>query len=80
MKNKLFGMLHQVRGQGAAQKSEGKNSSIASQKSIRFESIEPRVLMAADAAIAINGSIDAPGEIDQYGLPLHPMPRLYLTR
>ena len=39
-------------------------------KSILFESIEPRVLMSADAAISISGAIDAPGEIDQYGFTL----------
>src|SRR5437867_1293868 len=42
----------------------------APSKSIRFETIEPRMLMSADTAIAINGAIDTPGEIDQYGFTL----------
>ena len=39
-------------------------------KSILFETIEPRVLMSADAAISISGAIDAPGEVDRYAFTL----------
>src|SRR5688572_23630843 len=41
-------------------------------KSIRFESLEPRVLLSGDVAPAqtVTGSIDVPGESDQYGLNL----------
>src|SRR5688572_3929746 len=42
-------------------------------KSIRFEALEPRVLLAGDAAPAaqtVTGAIDAPGEVDTYGLNL----------
>jgi hypothetical protein len=54
-----------------SQQTPRKNTSSrpAQHKSIRFESIEPRVLMAADlnpAIVAINSTISAPGEIDQY--------------
>jgi len=34
--------------------------------SIRFETLEPRVLLSADAAPVIAGSIDSPGETDKY--------------
>jgi hypothetical protein len=54
-----------------SQQTPQKNTSALSarHKSIRFESIEPRVLMAADlnpAIVAINSTISAPGEVDQY--------------
>ncbi|MFA6444279.1 MAG: LEPR-XLL domain-containing protein, partial [Sterolibacterium sp.] len=39
---------------------------------IRFEAIEPRVLLSGDVnpAQTITGSIDVPGEVDQYGFTL----------
>src|SRR4051812_9158212 len=40
---------------------------------IRFEALEPRVLLSADvnpAAVNVTGSIDVPGEVDQYGFTL----------
>src|SRR5262249_13183169 len=41
-------------------------------KAIRFEPLEPRVLLSADInpAQTITGSIDVPGETDQYGFNL----------
>jgi hypothetical protein len=44
----------------------------AKPKSIKFESLEPRVLMSADVnpAQTITGSIDVAGEVDQYGFNL----------
>jgi hypothetical protein len=39
---------------------------------VRFESIEPRILLSGDVAPiqTINGSIDIPGEVDQFGFTL----------
>ncbi|WP_301102649.1 CARDB domain-containing protein, partial [Propionivibrio sp.] len=37
---------------------------------IRFEALEPRVLLSGDPAVAVMGSIDVPGEVDQYGFTL----------
>src|SRR5919106_4527622 len=42
-------------------------------KPFRFEALEPRVLLAGDtnpAAVNVTGSIDVPGETDQYGFTL----------
>ena len=41
--------------------------------SIRFEALEPRVLLSGDLnpAQTVSGSIDVQGEVDQYGLLRH---------
>jgi hypothetical protein len=42
-------------------------------QALQFESMEPRILLSADpnpAALAINGSIDVPGEVDRYSFVL----------
>src|SRR6266540_7447030 len=45
---------------------------LAAGSPIRFEPLEPRVLLSADInpAQTITGSIDVPGETDQYGFTL----------
>jgi hypothetical protein len=64
-------MMKRMRKQNDAKKQENATSSAVPQKSIQFESFEPRVLMAADpATVAINSAISAPGEVDQYNFTL----------
>ena len=74
MKNFMRGITQRARGRNsAAQNQEKTNKSVARRKYVQFESIEPRVLMAGDvnpAVVAINGTISAQGEVDQYNFTL----------
>lgn len=50
--------------QSASSMSDGKHSAV------KFETIEPRILMSGDPVVAVNASIDVPGETDQFGFTL----------